>query len=89
MFILKMVTLLTLLTFITVGQKVRRCKQMEAGVGKVDIQGDIPKCGRVVPGPGISFPEPGIIFPQGGSHIGRRIRRSRGGRNPGDVAGRG
>ena len=62
---------------------------MEAGVGKGDIQGDIPKCGRVVPGPGISFPQPGIIFPQGGSHIGRRNRRSRGCRSPGDVAGRG
>ena len=37
MFILKMATLLTLLTFITVEQAVMRCKQMEAGVGKGDI----------------------------------------------------
>ena len=37
MFILKMATLPTLLTFVAVGQEVRRCKQMEAGVGKGDI----------------------------------------------------
>ena len=79
-----MATLLTLLTFVAVGQEVRRCKQTEAGVGKGDIQGDVTECGRVVPGPGISFPKPGIIFPQGGSHIGRRIRRSRGGHSPDD-----
>lgn len=34
-----MATLLTLLTFVSVGQEVRRCKQMEAGVGKGIFRG--------------------------------------------------
>lgn len=33
----KLATLLTLLTFVAVEQAVRRCKQMESGVGKGDI----------------------------------------------------